>query len=68
MMKKWFTDKYDIFVDEYVEKCDATEKRELETMWNKDWCGGELIANPGRCWCFLSPLIIIAPVYLALCY
>eukprot|EP01084_Bolivina_argentea_P066763 121733_1 len=70
-IQKWFEDQYDSFIKAYIEKCDSRENffiKELESVWNKDCCGKEVIANPGRCWCLLSPLVIIAPVYLAICY
>merc|ERR1712154_88827 len=68
MIEEWFKDRYKSFVDAYIQRLDETEQDELDGICYRDCCHGQCIEDPARCWCILSPLVIIAPLYLAVCY
>mmetsp|Transcript_32892 Transcript_32892/g.28847 ORF Transcript_32892/g.28847 Transcript_32892/m.28847 type:complete len:329 (+) Transcript_32892:71-1057(+) len=59
---------FQTFVDGYIKQLDETDEDERAGCLYADCCNGQCIENPSRCWCILSPLVIIAPVYLAICY
>ena len=59
---------FEKFVDKYIQKLDETEEDERAGCCYADCCDGQCIENPARCWLILSPLVIIAPLYLAICY
>ena len=59
---------FEEFVDSYIRQLDATEKDERAGCCYNDCCDGQCIEDPARCWCILSPLVIIAPIALAICY
>ena len=59
---------FETFVDAYIKELDETVEDERAGCCYADCCHGQCIENPARCWCILSPLVIFAPLYLAICY
>lgn len=56
------------YVSQYIYQLDETEDDERASCFYADCCHGQCINDPSKCWYVLSPLIIIAPLYLAVCY
>lgn len=64
----YFKNKYDLWLKQYIQDVNVKNKKRVDDVCGGDCCKGKLIKDPNICWLILTPLIIIAPLYVGICH